>query len=361
VKPEADPPGLRLEALRAWLSVKVPGVDAKGPMQARLMTGGRSNVTYELQDAAGRRLALRRPPLGHVLPSAHDMRREYTVMSGLASVGFPVPSMLAFCDDAEVIGSPFLLMEFVDGRVIADALDSAALSPNEAAAISAELIDVLARLHSIDAAQAGLVTLGRPDGYLERQVQRWFRQWSLTKTRELVDVDWLQARLARAVGGLPTGQPWSIVHGDFRIDNVILAAAEPRVSAVVDWEMATLGDPLMDLAIMLVYWSEAGDGLRSFVPVAQGVTSGAGFWTREQCIDAYVKRTGQDTGHLDFCVALACFKLAVIMESIHFRQRSGQQVGASAEHEEDMGRATELLAEMGRKSIDGGGMAGLHA
>jgi aminoglycoside phosphotransferase (APT) family kinase protein len=125
--------------------------------------------------------------------------------------------------------------------------------------------------------------------------------------------------------------------------------------------MATLGDPLMDLAIMLVYWSEAGDGLRSFVPVAQGVTSGAGFWTREQCIDAYVKRTGQDTGHLDFCVALACFKLAVIMESIHFRQRSGRQVGASAEHEEDMGRATELLAEMGRKSIDGGGMAGLHS
>jgi aminoglycoside phosphotransferase (APT) family kinase protein len=268
--------------------------------------------------------------------------------------------MLAFCDDVDVIGSPFLVMEFVDGRVIADAGDAAVLTPVEATAISAELIDVLARLHSVDAGEAGLMELGRPGGYLERQVDRWSKQWSLTKTRNLADVDWLQEQLARAVPDLPTGQPWSIVHGDFRVDNVILDAAEPRVRTVVDWEMATLGDPLMDLAVALVYWSEAGDGLRSLVPVAQGVTSGAGFWTREQCIDAYTERTGFDTGRLDFCVALACFKLAVIMESIHFRQRAGLQVGASAEHAEDMGRATELLAEMGRRSILSGGLAGLH-
>lgn len=356
--PRQDPPGLDLAALEPWLAESI-GVVA--PLSPRLLAGGRSNLTYELTDADGRRIALRRQPLGHVMPSAHDMVREFTVMAGLGSVGFPVPPALVLCEDTSVIGVPFMVTEFVDGRVIGDAADASALSPAEADAASRALVSTLAHLHRVDAEEAGLLDLGRPEGYLARQVARWTKQWGITKTRELPIIDELQARLAKDVEAIPAGLPWSIVHGDYRIDNLILDRRDPRVLAVVDWEMATLGDPVADLAITLVYWSQADDARRSSLPVAQHVTSGPGFWTREQIVDAYTEDTGFDVSHLDFCVALACFKLAVIMESIHFRNLAGQQLGAAADRAEDMGRATEVLAEVGLAVTRDGAIAGLRS
>lgn len=353
-----DPPGLDLAILEPWLA---DAIGTTAPLTPRLLAGGRSNLTYELTDADGRRIALRRQPLGHVMPSAHDMVREFTVMAGLGSVDFPVPPALVLCEDTSVIGVPFMVTEFVDGRVIGDAADAALLSSQEADASSRALVDTLADLHRVDAQQAGLLELGRPDGYLARQVGRWTKQWGITKTRELPIIDELQASLTAAVEQIPAGLPWSIVHGDYRIDNLILDRRDPRVLAVVDWEMATLGDPIADLAITLVYWSQADDVRRSSLPVAQHVTSGPGFWTREQIVHAYTAITGFDVSHLDFCVALACYKLAVIMESIHFRNLAGQQLGAAADRGEDMGRATEVLAEVGLAVTRDGAIAGLSS
>lgn len=355
----ADPPGLRLGPLAAWLMAKgLPIVD-DAPLTATLLEGGRSNVTYLLEDANGSRLVLRRPPLGHVMPSAHDMRREYQVLSGLNRVGFPAPRAFAECQDETVIGSTFMVMSYVDGRVISDAATARALTSGGASDISATLIDTLAHLHEVDAVDAGLGDLGRPHGYLERQVRRWGQQWEITKTRELPAIDQLRSWLEGQVTRIPTDLPWSVVHGDYRLDNVILDRASADVLAVLDWEMSTLGDPISDLAVALVYWSEAGDGLRNRVPVSEHITDRPGFWTREQLVERYASRTGRALDHLDFATGLACFKLAVIMESIHFRNLSGQQLGTAASSGGQMGIATEALAEMGLAVVSLGTIRGL--
>lgn len=357
----ADPPGLRLAALTRWLGANVADYDACASPSWRLLAGGRSNVTYELTDPSGRRWALRRPPLGHVLPSAHDMAREFRVLTGLTRAGFPVPHAHALCEDEAVIGATFLVMDFVDGRVIADKDDAASLGADQADLVSRTLIDGLADLHAVDVEAAGLRDFGRPEGYLTRQVTRWAEQWQRTKTRELPTLDAVGDWLAEQVTDVPADVPWSLVHGDYRLDNVILAPSLDRLTAVLDWEMSTLGDPLADLAVTLVYWTQATDGLRRDVPVAQSITTGPGFWTRERVVREYLDRTGRDADHLDLCIALACYKLAVIMESIHFRHLSGQQLGTSAERHEDMGAAVEALALLGQRVIDLGGLAGLES
>lgn len=354
-----DPPGMRTPELLVWLSTHLPEFDASGPPEYRLLAGGRSNVTYAVTDTSGRRWALRRPPLGHVMPSAHDMSREFRVLQGLGRVGFPAPPARVLCEDDAVIGAPFMVMDFVDGRVIGSSEDARDLSADEASGVSRTLVEGLASLHQVDVAAAGLADFGRPQGYLQRQVTRWGQQWPITKTRELASIDTLYAWLTEQVRDLPEDSPWSLVHGDYRLDNVILTPDLSRLLAVLDWEMSTLGDPVADLAIALVYWTEAGDGLRSGIPVAQGVTSGPGFWTRQQIADGYAVASGSDLRNLELCVVLACFKLAVIMESIHYRNLGGQQIGATAERGEDMGAATEAFAELGLQVISTGGIDGL--
>ncbi len=353
-----DPEGLRLVPLTAWMQASGIPVDDSAPLRASLLAGGRSNVSYRLRDASGGDWVLRRPPLGHVLPSAHDMVREFRVLSGLNSVGFPTPPVVALCQDDGVIGASFLLMGFVDGRVIDSQDRAAAIDPVEAGAICASLVDTLADLHAIDAEAAGLGELGRPDGYLERQVRRWSQQWQLTKTREVSDVDALQSALETVIPSVPAGRA-AIVHGDYRLDNTILGLQEPTVQAVVDWEMATLGDPVMDLAVTLVYWTDPGDALRASVPVAEHITDRPGFWTRERVVERYAERTGSRLDGLDACTALACFKLAVIMESILARSLQGQQLGAGAAEIDGMRSATEALAAMGRQVLAHGAIAGL--
>ena len=295
------------------------------------------------------------------MPSAHDMGREFRVLSGLNSVSFPTPKAQGICTDEEIIGSKFMLMDFVDGRVIESAETAMTLSDIQAGVISQNLVDTLAKLHRVDPADAGLDQLGRPEGYLQRQVKRWGEQWQLTKTRELVEIEELHNWLEGAISKLPTNLPSAIVHGDYRIDNVILDPKTSEIIAVLDWEMSTLGDPISDLAISLVYWSQACDTLRNQIPVAQEVTSGPGFWTREQVVQRYVSQTGYDISHLDECVALACFKLAVIMESIHHRNLSGQQLGAAAGAQSTMGQATIALTKLGLAVISMGAIAALNS
>jgi aminoglycoside phosphotransferase (APT) family kinase protein len=344
---------LNLDAIGAWLTEH--NLELAVPLTATPLPGGRSNLTFRLDDAAGRSLVLRRPPLGHVLPSAHDMAREHRVLTMLHAVTFPVPTPRALCEDTGVTGANFLVMDFVEGEVVSTATDARGLGASRAADISASLVGTLASLHSIDPAVAGGRTA---EGYLQRQVARWTEQWALTQVDPVDDVDRLAAWLAAHI---PDVTMTALVHGDYRIDNVILDPASGGVRAVLDWEMSTVGDPIADLAVMLVYWTQEDDGRRAHVPVAQHVTSAPGFWRREQIIDAYSSATGLAMTHLDFCTALACFKLAVIMESIHMRAVKGQQRGVGAGDAQALAVATKMLAGMGLEVIDSGTVTGLSA
>jgi aminoglycoside phosphotransferase (APT) family kinase protein len=205
----------------------------------------------------------------------------------------------------------------------------------------------------------GLGGLGRPEGFLARQVARWGKQWELSKTRDHPAIDELLSWLDSRVEGLPADLPWSIVHGDYRLDNAIVDPVEPRIRAVLDWEMATLGDPLMDLATMLIYWSRPGDELRHQIRFAAFVTDRDGFWERGQLVERYAERSGLDVGHLDVCVVLSGLKLAVIMESIRKRTLAGQQLGADSSLADGMAMATDALAEMGLAVAAGGGVDAL--
>ncbi len=355
-----DPPGLDLATLTPWLAERVPGFDGSGPPSCRLLVGGRSNLTYELVDVSGRRYILRRPPLGHVMPKAHDMSREFRVLAGLGRVAFPVPDVHVLCEDRAIIGVPFMLMDFVEGRVIANAEDSRLFTPEQADVVSRTFVQGLTSLHQVDVATAGLEDFGRPFGYLARQVDLWARQWGNTKTRDLPELDQLGVWLRQHVDDVPEGRSSALVHGDYRLDNLILDPSLNRLQAVLDWEMSTLGDPVADLAIALVYWTQSDDQLRTSLPVAQELTSAPGFWTRARIVDEYVIATGLNVDHLQLCTALACYKLAVIMESIHFRRLAGQQLGASEDRNEEMGSAVIALAQLGHMVIDHGALAGLN-
>ena len=349
--------GLDLSRVVPWLvqhDVLAPGGDA----QARRLSGGLSNVTY-LITQADQHVVVRRPPLGHVMPTAHDMAREYAVLRGTASAHFRAPRPLALCEDLEVNGAPFLVMEFVPGRILSSDQACAGLSASDASALSADLVDVLAALHAIDADEVGLGSFGRPQGFLSRQVDRWGKQWELSKTRDLPAIEELFAWLTGHVDALPTDTPWSIVHGDYRLDNCIVAAAAPRIDAVLDWEMATLGDPLMDLATLLVYWSRPGEELRHRIRFAAFVTDREGFWDRDALVDRYATVSGRAVDHLDVCVVLSAVKLAVIMESIRKRTLAGQQLGAGTELADGMAMATDALIEMGARVAAGGGVTAL--
>ncbi|WP_067487945.1 phosphotransferase family protein [Actinomadura hibisca] len=347
----AGVPGIDVPRLAAWLARTLPG--SGGITTIDLIAGGRSNLTYGITLAGGRRIVLRRPPLGHVLPTAHDMGREYRVLSALgAGSDVPVPATLAFCDDEEVIGARFYLMDFVEGRVLRTREDAADLRSEQAEALSGALVDALAAVHTVDVEKVGLADFGRPSGYMERQLKRWGKQWDASQdairatgtVRDLPEYARLTARLAER---LPADAPARLVHGDFRLDNA-LARLEPRpeIAAVVDWEMSTLGDPLSDLGLTLVYWAESGDAEQ--LPVGATITTAPGFVSRRDFAERYARRTGFDLGGMDFYVAFACFKLAVILEGIHARFLQNATVGEGFDQIGDavpvlLGRAHAVL------------------
>ncbi len=329
------PPGVDLGRLRPWFAAHVEGASGN-ELHATLISGGRSNLTYAVGDEVNV-WVLRRPPLGHVLPTAHDMKREYTVLAALAPTDVPVPQPLAFCDDAAVNDAPFYVMEKVDGVILRTAAEIAVMSHGDARRCSEELIDVLVAIHAVDYHEVGLDDFGRPDGYVERQVRRWGEQWERSKTRELPAIDELARRLRNA---LPASPPPTIVHGDYRLDNTMLAPDDfGRVVAVLDWEMATLGDPLADLGLYLLYYArdEAQSG-----GVGATITTEAGFLSRDDVVERYAKQSGRDVSQLEFYEALAAYKLAIILEGIHARYLMGKTVGVGFDH---IGELVEVMVK----------------
>jgi aminoglycoside phosphotransferase (APT) family kinase protein len=342
-------PGIRVESVSRFFAERVPGGDV--PLAFELLSGGRSNLTY-LVSGGGRRWVLRRPPLGHVLPTAHDMTREYRVLAALADTDVPVPRALALCEDAEVDGVPFYVMEYRPGVVVeSDLPPGFAERPEERRRIGLALVETLVRLHGVDFSARGLGDFGRPQGYLERQLRRWSQQWERSKTAELPQLEELLARLRAA---LPASPAPSVVHGDFRLGNLALDPRDPgRVIAVFDWEMATLGDPLADLGYTLVYWAEPGDpegaGGVGSLPRA---TRHPGFPSRAELVAEYARRSGRRVDGIEFYQVLALTKLAVIAEGIYARHLQGKTLGAgfAGLRRETAGlaaRALELAASAG--------------
>lgn len=324
-------PGIDVPHLSSWLAETLPGEGRITGID--LLAGGRSNLTY-LVRLENRRVVLRRPPLGHVLPTAHDMRREYTVLSALAYSDVPVPAPLALCTEEEVIGAPFYVMDHVEGRVIRTPEDAVDVTAEEAYALSERLAEVLAAIHLLDVERAGLSDFGRPHGYMARQLKRWCRQWESSHPAEDGGrTDEAYDRLVQRLGErLPSDGLTGLVHGDFRLDNALVRLRpEPRIAAVVDWEMSTLGDPLSDLGLTLTYWADSGDAARTPTAVGSTVTSAPGFMTRAEFAGRYADLTGHDLSHLDFYVAFGCFKLAVILEGIHARYLQKATVGEGFE------------------------------
>ena len=345
-----SPEGVDVDRLRPWFASHV--ADATGaPLHAELIAGGRSNLTYVVGDGH-RSWVLRRPPLGHVVETAHDMRREFRVISALGPTTVPVPRVFAYGDDDTIIGAPFYVMERVDGRVLRTREDMATLAPAEARASSEALVDVLAALHSVDYAAVGLADFGRPGGFLARNVARWGKQWQANKTRELPALDELARRLDTA---LPESGPPAIVHGDYRLDNTVLAPDDPgRIAAVLDWEMSTIGDPLTDVGLLLVYW---GGGEHLSTLSTQGVANLPGYLSRDEVIAHYAERSGRDVGHLDFYVLFALYKLAIIVEGINARYLMGKTLG---EGFGEMGAMVDSLAEQGLALADASENAALR-
>jgi len=340
-------PGLDAGGLTAWLAEAHPDL-ARGDLTATVIAGGRSNLTYAV-DGATIPLIVRRPPLGHVLSSAHDMRREHRVISALADTPVPVPHAIDVVDDtarARVTGTVFFVMERAPGRVLARRAQNAAYSPDALRRLSLDLARHLADLHAVDPVAAGLGDFGRPDGYLQRQLATWRRQLDASRSRPTPQLDLLQESLA---GGIPVSARSGIVHGDYRLDNALVVddAGMPRISAILDWEMATLGDPLVDLGILALYWNIADlPGGTGAVPSA--VDPDAGYATFDELVDAYAERAGIAVPDLRWYRAFAAYKLAVILEGINFRYRAGDTVGEGFDR---MGELVEPLAELGRQTL----------
>jgi aminoglycoside phosphotransferase (APT) family kinase protein len=315
--------------LEAYLKARLP--DLEGGMTVARIGGGQSNPTYRLK-FAGRDVILRKQPRGELLPSAHAVDREYRVQRALAATEVPVPRMLHLCEDRAVIGTLFYVMEALDGRVIHDSSIPGA-APHERAAVYDAMNDVLARLHKVDWRAVGLENFGRPGNYFGRQIARWTRAWHASRTREIPELDrlveWLPAHL-------PPDDETTIVHGDFRLGNLMFHHSEPRVIALLDWELSTLGHPLADLAFNCLLWHSTPAmyyGIEGLNHAALGIPS------QHKYVERYRQRTGRAGGITNFHLAFACFRFAVIFEGIARRAQIGTAAGADA-------------AAVGRLSVD---------
>jgi aminoglycoside phosphotransferase (APT) family kinase protein len=330
---------LDLEALRLVLDRQLP--NQVGPsLTATPMAGGRSNLTYLLTDGLSR-WVLRRPPLGTVLATAHDMTREYRLLSALHPTNVPVPAPLLLADASE-LGFPFYVMAHAAGEVLRQSRQLALLGGEPARSLAHNLIDTLAELHALEPSGVGLDGLGRPAGFLTRQVERWLRQVAASRTGPRPELDVLAGEL---LAGLPPQQVGSIVHGDYRLDNVLIQGTH-AVAAVLDWEMATLGDPYTDLASICVWW----DGLSGLdCPVADMPGDVAGFPSSAALVERYAEQTGAHVDHFDWYTAFAFFKIAAIFEGIVDRATS--DAGADKAEIAQFGALVPELARRGLHAL----------
>jgi aminoglycoside phosphotransferase (APT) family kinase protein len=318
---------LNVGALAAYLRGKVAGVEDS--LVVEQFPGGHSNLTYRIE-TGGREYVLRRGPLGPVAPKAHDMAREYRVLQAVHPLFPPAPEVYLLCEDPSIIGAVFFLMERRNGIVLRDDVPpEIAGQPDHAARVSDAFLDGMVQLHAIDIEAHGLRSLGKPEGFLERQVRGWAERWQRAKTEELPQMDRVIAWLGAQI---PVPAEATLVHNDYKLDNVMLNAGEiDRIEAVLDWEMTTVGDPLADLGLTLCYWSTAADPDVSSAGVP-AISAGPGWRTRDQLVHRYASATGRNVERLGWYETLGYFKLAVILQQIYFRFHRGQTTDERFRH-----------------------------
>ena len=315
--PEGQIRGIDIEPVSGWLASNVEGAHA--PFEFSPIQGGHSNLTYRVVGADGTAFVLRRPPLGAVLATAHDMGREHRIISGVGLTKVPVPKALGLCEDETINGAPFYVMDFVDGPVLVDsAAAEHSVREDDRSITSESVVAILADLHAVVPDDVGLGTLGKKEDYLARQLRRWIRQWEASKTRELATMESvseaLAARMPKQIGA-------SIVHGDYRLGNMI-TGSDARVAAVLDWELCTLGDPLADVGYLLNDWLEPEEAPVSAIS-RPGPSAAPGFWSRARLIAEYQDRTGRDLTGIDYYRAFQYWRLAAIVEGVLARYLKG--------------------------------------
>ncbi len=335
-----DLPGIDPQPVTEWLAANVDG--ARPPFHFELITGGHSNLTFAVTGSDGRRLVLRRPPLGAVLATAHDMGREHRIIAAVGQTAVPVPAALGLCEDDSVNGAPFYVMDFVDGVVLHDGDITAEAVPSDATrqTLSRSVVDVLADLHLADPDEIGLGTLARKEAYLDRQLKRWRGQWEQSKTRQLADMEQAYQLLIEAK---PQQRYTGVVHGDYRLGNLLADPATGQVTAVLDWELCTLGDVLADVGYILNNWVQPGE------PNLRGATSNptmiGGFTTREELVEAYSERTGFEVADVDYYRAFQNWRLAAIVEGVMARYLKGVMADDSVDTDEYRVQVENLAAE----------------
>ena len=338
--------GIDVEKVSAWFVDNIPGATA--PFTFELIAGGRSNLTFRVSDSAGHDYVLRRPPVSHVLATAHDMGREHRLISALGPTPVPVPPALGFCSDESVNGAPFYVMGYVEGHILRDATIVEKVLDEEHRRIAGfDLVDVLADLHAVDPDAVGLGDLARKEGYIARQLKRWYSQFQQSAElggREVPVVDEMHEFLAARI---PEQGPAAIVHGDYRLDNTMFGE-DGKVKAVLDWEICTLGDPLADVGLLMVYWTEPSD---TNAPLGVAPTAVAGFPTRDQLKARYAERSGRDIADLDFYISFGYWKLACILEGVYSRYMAGAG-GGDRSGFEGMGHQVQVLAEASRAAAE---------
>ncbi|WP_082972614.1 phosphotransferase family protein [Mycobacterium sp. 1245852.3] len=334
-----DLPGLDLVALQSFLDDHRPNL-IQGELDATLVAGGRSNLTYEVTDGTSSWI-VRRPPLGHVLATAHNMRREYQVITALRHSGVPVPATIVLCEDSVVLGAPFFVMEKVTGETYRRADQLLPLGAVRTRTVCERMVDTLVVLHAVDPQEVGLGDFGRPEGFVSRQVNRWKSQLDASHSRDVAKIEALHTKL---ISRIPPTATATIVHGDYRLDN-LLVDHDDAIAAVLDWEMATLGDPFTDVALLMAYITLSGlDGSDAVTDAG----SAAGFLSPDQVLARYRQVSGRDAADMGFYLAFAYFKLAVILEGIHFRFTQGKTVGSGFDR---IGPLVEPLAIAGHAAL----------
>ena len=332
-------PGIDQQAVTLWFKELLPSV--LPPLTFGLISGGHSNLTYLITDASGAKWILRRPPLGELMPTAHDVNREYTVMAALQNTDVPVPKTIGFCNDNAITGAPFYIMSCAQGMVLHDEEDSIKyLGTDERSVVSESLVDTLIAFQNIDIDAVGLGDLGRREGYLARQLKRFSRNYDLCEPSNPKPMYAIHDELKKST---PTQGPATLVHGDYRLGNCTCSPCG-QITAILDWETCTLGDPLIDISLMLAIWSNTAP------TQPRTATSAPGFWTPERVLSAYAERCGRDVSNINYYLAFQFWRMSVIYEEIAARYRSGAY--GAARKETDIKDAAEYYMRKASTVLD---------